>query len=117
LLKATPQQVPDPEFRNSQNPYKEMVDWRQNGCQFLGSQQISLMKNTSEETPDHWLVIDLEATCCNDGQFPREEMEIIEIGAVIADGKTFEPSDEFSDVRPSDSTHHTYRLLQRADRD
>lgn len=59
------------------------------------------MENTSPESPDHWLVIDLEATCCNDGQFPREEMEIIEIGAVIADGRTFESLDEFQTfVRP-----------------
>ena len=58
------------------------------------------------ETPlPLWLVIDLEATCCNDGQFPREEMEIIEIGAVVADGRTFEPIDEFQTfVRP---TRHT----------
>ncbi len=47
-----------------------------------------------QSSPGYWLVIDLEATCCNDGQFPREEMEIIEIGAVIADGKSFQPIDD-----------------------
>ena len=31
------------------------------------------------------LVCDLEATCCNNNEFPREESEIIEIGAVIMD--------------------------------
>lgn len=63
------------------------------------------MENTSAESPDHWLVIDLEATCCNDGQFPREEMEIIEIGAVIVAGKTFRPVDEFQIfVRPDRHT-------------
>lgn len=33
--------------------------------------------------PDYFLVIDLEATCSNDGSIAREEMEIIEIGAVM----------------------------------
>ena len=54
-----------------------------------------------QTSPGCWLVIDLEATCCNDGQFPREEMEIIEIGAVIADVKSLQPIDEFQTfVRP-----------------
>ncbi|MFT5323263.1 MAG: inhibitor of KinA sporulation pathway (predicted exonuclease) [Planctomycetaceae bacterium] len=59
------------------------------------------MTEIAQTTSDFWLVIDLEATCCNDGQFPREEMEIIEIGAVIADGLTLQPVDEFQTfVRP-----------------
>ena len=59
------------------------------------------MAEIQERLPNYWLVIDLEATCCNDGRFPREEMEIIEIGAVLADGKTFHPIDEFQTfVRP-----------------
>lgn len=59
------------------------------------------MADILEARPDHWLVIDLEATCSNNNQFPREEMEIIEIGAVIADGKTFRPIEEFQTfVRP-----------------
>lgn len=59
------------------------------------------MTDHTEIFTDYLLVIDLEATCCNDRQFPREEMEIIEIGAVIADGKTFRPIDEFQVfVRP-----------------
>ena len=63
------------------------------------------MENTSAASPDHWLVIDLEATCCNDGQFPRDEMEIIEIGAVIAGGKTSQQVDEFQVfVRPARHT-------------
>ena len=33
----------------------------------------------------HYLVIDFEATCCDRGSVPREEMEIIEFGAVMAD--------------------------------
>jgi inhibitor of KinA sporulation pathway (predicted exonuclease) len=48
-----------------------------------------------------YLVIDLEATCDDGGGVPRHEMEIIEIGAVIADGQTLEPRDEFQTfVRP-----------------
>ncbi len=59
------------------------------------------MTNMPLNSPNCWLVIDLEATCCNGGEFPREEMEIIEIGAVIADGKTFQPIVEFQTfVRP-----------------
>lgn len=48
-----------------------------------------------------YLVIDLEATCDDQGQVPREKMEIIEIGAVLVDGETFAPKAEFqSFVRP-----------------
>lgn len=31
--------------------------------------------------------VDLEATCCNDNSFPRDEMEIIEIGITVVDSK------------------------------
>lgn len=34
-----------------------------------------------------YLIIDLEATCCNDESFPKSEMETIQIGAVVADEK------------------------------
>lgn len=33
-----------------------------------------------------YLVVDLEATCCDDGSIPTSEQETIEIGAVIVDG-------------------------------
>jgi len=47
-----------------------------------------------------YLVIDLEATCDRSG-FPRNQMEIIEIGAVLVDGRTLAPRREFqSFVRP-----------------
>lgn len=32
-----------------------------------------------------YAVLDVEATCCNKGSIPREEMEIIEIGVVVCD--------------------------------
>ena len=49
----------------------------------------------------HYLIIDLEATCSDDGQVPREEMEIIEIGAVLQNARTFEIESEFQTlVRP-----------------
>jgi inhibitor of KinA sporulation pathway (predicted exonuclease) len=46
------------------------------------------------------LVVDLEATCANDGSFPPETMEIIEIGAVWAtpDGSVLDQFQRF--VRP-----------------
>ncbi|MEO8700769.1 MAG: 3'-5' exonuclease [Kofleriaceae bacterium] len=37
---------------------------------------------------DYYLVVDLEATCCDLGGVPRHESEIIEIGAVLVDGKS-----------------------------
>jgi inhibitor of KinA sporulation pathway (predicted exonuclease) len=43
----------------------------------------------------HYVVIDLEATCCDDYSFPREETEIIEIGAVLVDAASLKPEAEF----------------------
>jgi 3'-5' exoribonuclease 1 len=52
-------------------------------------------------SPRHYVVIDLEATCCDDDSFPRDETEIIEIGAVLVDGPTLAPLSEFQTfVRP-----------------
>lgn len=42
-----------------------------------------------------YIIVDFEATCCNDSAFPREEMEIIEIGAVALQGNGPEIQDEF----------------------
>ncbi len=42
-----------------------------------------------------YLVIDLEATCDDQGAVPRDQMEIIEIGAVWVDGPTLQPVAEF----------------------
>lgn len=50
---------------------------------------------------DYYLVIDMEATCCDQRSFPQGEMEIIEIGAVMADARSLQPIDEFGCfVRP-----------------
>lgn len=43
-----------------------------------------------------YLVIDLEATCCDKNSIPRRETEIIEIGAVMVDAATLDPVDEFA---------------------
>lgn len=52
-------------------------------------------------TNAYYLIIDLEATCSDDGSVPREEMEIIEIGAVMQSSRTFEIESEFQTfVRP-----------------
>jgi len=49
----------------------------------------------------HYLVVDLEATCDDLGAVPRHEMEIIEIGAVLVDGRSLRPIAEFMTfVRP-----------------
>lgn len=44
---------------------------------------------------DYFLIVDLEATCSDDGTVPRHEMEIIEIGAVMLNSRTFEVESEF----------------------
>lgn len=73
----------------------------------------------------HYLVIDLEATCCNKGTVPREEMETIEIGAVLVETSTLKPIKEFqSFVRPiqypiltpfcTELTTITQEMLERA---
>ncbi len=50
---------------------------------------------------NYYLIVDLEATCSDDGTVPRREMEIIEIGAVMLSSKTFHVESEFQTfVRP-----------------
>ena len=47
-----------------------------------------------------YLVVDLEATC-DRGNFSRDLMETIEIGAVYVDGRTLQPVEEFQTfIRP-----------------
>ena len=49
----------------------------------------------------HFMVVDFEATCSDSQEFPREEMEIIEVGAVMVEADTLETVSEFqSFVRP-----------------
>ena len=43
----------------------------------------------------YYLVVDLEATCCDQKQIPRHQMEIIEIGAVMVDAVDLAVIDEF----------------------
>ncbi|HEY2344052.1 MAG TPA: 3'-5' exonuclease [Chthoniobacteraceae bacterium] len=48
------------------------------------------------------LIIDLEATCSQDGSVPRDEMEIIEIGAVMQNEQTLVIESEFQIfIRPT----------------
>lgn len=50
---------------------------------------------------DNYLVVDLEATCDENQAIPRNETEIIEIGAVLCDATTLAPVREWqSFVRP-----------------
>ncbi len=46
--------------------------------------------------PAYSIIVDLEATCCDQNSFPRDEMEIIEIGAVRVSSSTGEIESEFS---------------------
>ena len=49
----------------------------------------------------HLLLIDFEATCCDQGSVPRHQMEIIEFGAVMVDAASLATLSEFeSFVRP-----------------
>lgn len=53
------------------------------------------------ETTKFYLVIDLEATCDSDERMPRDETEIIEIGAVLCEAERLSPVSEFQAfVRP-----------------
>jgi len=45
--------------------------------------------------PQHYLIIDFEATCCDRGSVPRDHMEIIEIGAVMVDATTLVSVSEY----------------------
>ena len=48
-----------------------------------------------------YLLIDLEATCDDQGKVPRDEMEIIEIGALLVEPDTWAVKEEFCTfVRP-----------------
>lgn len=47
------------------------------------------------------VVLDLEATCCNDDSFPRDEMEIIEIGAILLEPDFTSTSEFQTFVRPT----------------
>lgn len=44
---------------------------------------------------NYYLVLDVEATCCDKGTIKRHKMEIIEIGAVMVEAKTLTIIDEF----------------------
>jgi inhibitor of KinA sporulation pathway (predicted exonuclease) len=43
----------------------------------------------------YYLVLDLEATCCDQETIQRSEMEIIEVGAVMVSAENLVPIDEF----------------------
>jgi len=50
---------------------------------------------------DRIVIFDLEATCWDRGEHNPDEMEIIEIGAVLADAKSMRKLDEFNSfIRP-----------------
>ncbi len=56
----------------------------------------------------YYLVVDLEATCCDQKTISRQEMEIIEIGAVMVDSNTLESVSEFEIfIRPSRNSQLT----------
>lgn len=51
--------------------------------------------------PEYYLVVDLEATCCDRGTIEKYHMEIIEMGAVMVRANDFKVIDEYqSFVRP-----------------
>jgi len=45
--------------------------------------------------PKYYLIVDLEATCCDKNSISKYQMEIIEIGAIMVDAKTKEVVSEF----------------------
>ena len=57
------------------------------------------INNTDNRTT--YIIVDFEATCCDQESISRNEMEIIEIGAVAVDKETLTPLGEFqSFIRP-----------------
>lgn len=49
----------------------------------------------------YYMVVDLEATCSNDGSLPKSEMETIEIGAVMVEARTHQIIEEYETfIRP-----------------
>lgn len=60
-----------------------------------------MTRSFTEPKPAYWLVVDFEATCCDQGSVPREQMEIIEFGAVMVDSSNLQIVSEFqSFIRP-----------------
>ncbi|ESQ74568.1 3'-5' exonuclease [Asticcacaulis sp. AC402] len=58
--------------------------------------------------PEHYLVVDFEATCCDQGAVPRDHMEIIEIGAVMVEATGLQVVSEYqSFIRPVRHPHLT----------
>lgn len=53
------------------------------------------LETAMNHSPTHYLILDLEATCCDRGSVPRDEREILEIGAVMMDARSFEVCSEF----------------------
>lgn len=52
-------------------------------------------------TSRYYLVVDVEATCCDRNTIPRDETEIIEIGAVMVEAATLRTEGEHATfVRP-----------------
>ena len=52
-------------------------------------------KNINTKNYNYYLIVDLEATCCNRNTIKRYEMETIEIGAVLLDSDTLLIADEY----------------------
>ncbi len=61
---------------------------------FFKKVAMNQIQNPLQDHP-YYLIIDLEATCCDQRSFPRNQMEIIEIGAVMVARKGLAVVDEF----------------------
>lgn len=60
-----------------------------------------MKKELTVDSPKYYLIIDLEATCDDGHAIPRDQTEIIEIGAVLCDAGSLAQVDEWqSFVRP-----------------
>lgn len=58
-------------------------------------------ENLNIELFDHFLIVDLESTCCDQNSIPKGEHEIIEIGAVMVEAKGLTQVDAFNTfIRP-----------------
>ena len=62
----------------------------------------------------YYLIIDLEATCCDKRIITKEKMEIIEIGAVMVEAKSLKVVDEYETFIKPILTLHLQHFAKRS---
>lgn len=64
--------------------------------------QVQRITKVAMRTPEHYLVVDFEATCCDDDSIALNEREVIEFGSVVVEAQNLSLVSEFAAfVRPT----------------